>query len=83
MSCLSILWALMEVGSLLYCCSGINCASVASNSVTTHAVMLTFISGFVYCMEYLEKNIDWLEEKLKPLIEGRFKYLFTPKKLFS
>jgi len=26
--------------------------------------------GLVYCMDYLEKNIDWLEEKLKPLIEG-------------
>ncbi|TVU29715.1 hypothetical protein EJB05_21295, partial [Eragrostis curvula] len=23
----------------------------------------------VYCMDYLEKNVDWLEEKLKPLIE--------------
>jgi hypothetical protein len=28
------------------------------------------MSGLVYCMDYLEKNIDWLEEKLKPLIEG-------------
>jgi hypothetical protein len=28
------------------------------------------MSGLVYCTDYLEKNIDWLEEKLKPLIEG-------------
>ncbi|KAL6634169.1 hypothetical protein ACP70R_026840 [Stipagrostis hirtigluma subsp. patula] len=26
----------------------------------------------VYCMDYLEKNIDWLEEKLKPLIEDHY-----------
>jgi len=25
--------------------------------------------GLMYCMEYLEKNIDWLQEKLK-LHEG-------------
>jgi GPN-loop GTPase len=35
--------------------------------------MLACMSGLVYCMDYLEKNIDWLEEKLKPLIEGKFK----------
>jgi hypothetical protein len=28
--------------------------------------------GLVYCMDYLEKNIDWLEGKLKPLIEGEY-----------
>lgn len=27
-------------------------------------------TGLVYCMEYLEKNIDWLEFKLKPLLKG-------------
>ncbi|RHN57583.1 putative GPN-loop GTPase, P-loop containing nucleoside triphosphate hydrolase [Medicago truncatula] len=26
--------------------------------------------GLVYCMDYLEKNIDWLEAKLKPLLKG-------------
>ncbi|XP_071925752.1 GPN-loop GTPase QQT1 isoform X2 [Coffea arabica] len=26
--------------------------------------------GLVYCMDYLEKNIDWLESKLKPLIKA-------------
>ncbi|KAF8653170.1 hypothetical protein HU200_062619 [Digitaria exilis] len=31
--------------------------------------------GLVYCMDYLEKNIDWLEEKLKPLIEGEYRQL--------
>jgi len=28
--------------------------------------------GLVYCMDYLEKNIDWLEGKLKPLIEDHY-----------
>ncbi|CAD6339113.1 unnamed protein product [Miscanthus lutarioriparius] len=28
--------------------------------------------GLVYRMDYLEKNIDWLEEKLKPLIEDHY-----------
>ncbi|CAL4887351.1 unnamed protein product [Urochloa decumbens] len=32
--------------------------------------------GLVYCMDYLEKNIDWLEEKLKPLIEGQVELFF-------
>jgi hypothetical protein len=32
--------------------------------------------GLVYCMDYLEKNIDWLEEKLKPLIEGECRVPF-------
>ncbi|CAN4122881.1 unnamed protein product [Withania somnifera] len=25
--------------------------------------------GLVYCMDYLEKNIDWLKSKLKPLLK--------------
>ena len=28
--------------------------------------------GLVYCMDYLEKNIDWLESKLEPLIKGLY-----------
>ncbi|KAK2354945.1 GPN-loop GTPase QQT1 [Trifolium repens] len=28
--------------------------------------------GLVYCMDYLEKNIDWLEEKLKPLLKDHY-----------
>lgn len=28
--------------------------------------------GLVYCMDYLEKNIDWLESKLKPLINDHY-----------
>jgi hypothetical protein len=28
------------------------------------------ISGLVFCMDYLEKNIDWLKDKLEPLIKG-------------
>ncbi|KAG6747614.1 hypothetical protein POTOM_047503 [Populus tomentosa] len=26
--------------------------------------------GLVYCMDYLEKNIDWLQSKLEPLLKG-------------
>ncbi|CAM8935981.1 unnamed protein product [Rhodiola kirilowii] len=28
--------------------------------------------GLVYCMDYLEKNIDWLEAKLKPLLKDHY-----------
>nr|XP_018632812.1 GPN-loop GTPase QQT1 isoform X2 [Nicotiana tomentosiformis] len=28
--------------------------------------------GLVYCMDYLEKNIDWLESKLKPLLKEHY-----------
>lgn len=28
--------------------------------------------GLVYCMDYLEKNIDWLEFKLRPLIKDHY-----------
>ncbi|GER52541.1 GPN-loop GTPase [Striga asiatica] len=28
--------------------------------------------GLIYCMDYLEKNIDWLESKLKPLLKDHY-----------
>ncbi|CAI9777187.1 unnamed protein product [Fraxinus pennsylvanica] len=28
--------------------------------------------GLVYCMDYLESNIDWLESKLKPLLQDHY-----------
>ncbi|VVB07546.1 unnamed protein product [Arabis nemorensis] len=28
--------------------------------------------GLLYCMEYLEKNIDWLEAKLKPFLKDHY-----------
>ncbi|KAL0332303.1 UNVERIFIED_CONTAM: GPN-loop GTPase QQT1 [Sesamum calycinum] len=28
--------------------------------------------GLVYCMDYLEKNIDWLESRLKPLLKDHY-----------
>ncbi|KAI3856074.1 hypothetical protein MKX03_009642 [Papaver bracteatum] len=28
--------------------------------------------GLVYCMDYLEKNMDWLESKLAPLIKDHY-----------
>ena len=27
-------------------------------------------AGLLYCMEFLEQNMDWLREKMDPLIEG-------------
>ena len=37
-------------------------------------------TGLLHCTEYLEKNIDWLEAKLKPLSKGlphtKLKYPF-------
>ncbi|KAK7273619.1 hypothetical protein RIF29_14676 [Crotalaria pallida] len=28
--------------------------------------------GLVYCMGYLEKNIDWLQAKLEPLLKDHY-----------
>ena len=28
-------------------------------------------TGLLYCMEYLEHNMDWLQERMDPLIEGK------------
>ena len=45
-----------------------------SDLVTLNAVMDEFglgpNGGLIYCMEYLEKNLDWLKEKLEPLEKG-------------
>lgn len=30
------------------------------------------ILNFHLCMDYLERNIDWLEEKLKPFLKGYY-----------
>jgi len=38
--------------------------------MASFSMVLKPMSGLVYRMDYLEKNIDWLEEKLQPLIEG-------------
>ena len=32
--------------------------------------ILSICSGLVYCMDYLEKNLDWLKDKLEPLEKG-------------
>lgn len=32
--------------------------------------------GLIYCMEFLEKNFDWLKEKLKPLSDDGYYFLF-------
>ncbi|KAH9684959.1 GPN-loop GTPase 2 [Citrus sinensis] len=30
------------------------------------------LAGLVYCMDYLEKNIDWLQSKLEPLLKDHY-----------
>ena len=32
--------------------------------------------GLIYCMEFLEKNSVWLKEKLQPLLDGGYYFLF-------
>ena len=32
--------------------------------------------GLIYCMEFLEKNSVWLKEKLKPLLDDGYYFLF-------
>jgi hypothetical protein len=47
------------------------CAVNIADLITLDDVMEEFglgpNGGMMYCMEYLEKNLDWLIEKLKPL----------------
>lgn len=31
-------------------------------------------AGLLYCMEFLEQNMDWLKEKMDPLIQGATKH---------
>ncbi|XP_052100414.1 GPN-loop GTPase 2-like isoform X2 [Mytilus californianus] len=52
-----------------------NCALDISDLITLSDVMDTLKlgpnGGLLYCMEYLEKNIDWFEKELKKL-EGKY-----------
>ncbi|XWS25505.1 hypothetical protein CRYUN_Cryun27aG0074000 [Craigia yunnanensis] len=34
--------------------------------------------GLVYCMDYLEKNIDWLQSKLEPLLKDHYLLFYFP-----
>ncbi|KAG8491959.1 hypothetical protein CXB51_015256 [Gossypium anomalum] len=49
-----------------------------SDVMTEHSLgpnggVLLFCSlGLVYCMDYLEKNIDWLQSKLEPLLKDHY-----------
>lgn len=51
------------------------------NMLVNYVLLVTLFSeflfcyvqpGLVYCMDYLEKNIDWLQSKLEPLVQGRY-----------
>lgn len=39
-----------------------------SNSVSAYFASVFFLwrAGLMYCLEYLEQNLDWLQEKLQP-----------------
>lgn len=54
------------------------CAVNIADLITLDDVMEEFglgpNGGMMYCMEYLEKNLDWLIEKLKPL-KGNMKQI--------
>ncbi|CAG8633180.1 24715_t:CDS:2, partial [Racocetra persica] len=56
------------------------CAINMADLITLEEVMEEFKlgpnGGMMYCMEYLEKNIDWLEEKLKSLKDEYFLFDF-------
>ncbi|KAL1093362.1 hypothetical protein V6Z11_D06G026500 [Gossypium hirsutum] len=39
--------------------------------------------GLVYCMDYLEKNIDWLQSKLAPLLKDHYLLFDFPGQLTS
>ncbi|GAB2273223.1 hypothetical protein Dimus_008025 [Dionaea muscipula] len=39
---------------------------------STNSILVTYIIGLVYCMDYLEKNIDWLQSKLEPLLRDHY-----------
>ncbi|KAA3476522.1 GPN-loop GTPase 2-like [Gossypium australe] len=46
----------------------------SSSSIFVWYLMYIFYvqSGLVYCMDYLEKNIDWLQSKLEPLLKDHY-----------
>ena len=50
------------------------CAIDISDLITLEDSMETLglgpNGGMMYCMEFLEKNMDWLLEKMKPLEDG-------------
>lgn len=54
------------------------CAVNIADLITLDDVMEEFglgpNGGMMYCMEYLEKNLDWLIEKLKPL-KGNLRHI--------
>ena len=35
-----------------------------------HGQMFTWSSGLIYCVEFLEQNLDWLKQKMDPLMKG-------------
>lgn len=55
------------------------CAVDISSLITLEAVMNEFglgpNGGMLYCMEYLEKNLDWLEQQLRELGDDAY-FLF-------
>ncbi|KAL8250980.1 hypothetical protein R6Q59_034673 [Mikania micrantha] len=57
--------------SLPYDCA-INIEDLIKLSDVMNEHLLGPNGGLVYCMDYLEKNIDWLESKLKPLLKDHY-----------
>lgn len=64
----------MEVGHLLFEVWACTSLSTSAQKVGVRALQFNQSSGddagLLYCMEYLEQNQDWLQERLQPLQKG-------------
>ena len=50
--------------------------SRGTNDDSKFATARARAAGLMYCLEYLEKNLDWLEEKLAPFRDAGYYFLF-------
>lgn len=61
--------------SLPYDCT-VDISELVALSEVMDCLKLGPNGGLIYCMEFLEKNFDWLKEKLKPLSDDGCYFLF-------
>ena len=60
----------MEVGSLAG--TALFCLGEQGSAVCF------WVAGLLYCMSYLEQNMDWLQEQLQPLQAGKKRAVAWP-----
>jgi Conserved hypothetical ATP binding protein len=78
-------WAPTSFANLTYgqcpcpfgCQEGVSCTwTVSESSLLSHRHMtvpnavVAVNAGLVFCMDYVEANMDWLKEQLQPLVAG-------------